>query len=107
MAIEDAALLGLVLSERIDLSAALAKYATLRQPRTSKIVRAATGQQYWYHLHDGEEQRERDEKIGAEVSCEGDPFLWREPFFAPFLYGYDVRTEVDKYSKIENCGACR
>jgi salicylate hydroxylase len=47
-------------------------------------------QQYWYHLHDGKEQEKRDAMIGAEVSCEGDPFLWREPTFAPFLYGYDV-----------------
>ena len=95
ISLEDAAVLGHVLSEGIPLGSALIKYEELRRPRTTKIVRAATSQQYWYHLHDGEAQRERDAIIGAEQSCEGDPFLWREPSFAPWLYGYDAFKEAE------------
>ena len=99
MALEDASVLGHILAdidtEKNALSEALANYVALRQPRTTKIVRAATGQQYWYHLHDGEEQMRRDSMMGADVSCEGDPFLWREPVFSPWLYGYDTRKEVE------------
>jgi salicylate hydroxylase len=93
MALEDAAVLGDVLSENIPLTAALAKYEALRRPRSTKVVRAAKGQQRWYHLADGEEQQHRDAMIGAEQSCEGDPFLWREPVFSPWLYGYDAYKE--------------
>lgn len=88
-------MLGHVLSENLPLPNALAKYEALRRPRTTRIVRAATAQQYWYHLHDGEEQQKRDAIIGAEDSCEGDPFLWREPTFAPWLYGYDAFKEAE------------
>lgn len=94
MALEDAAVLGQVLSEDIPLAAALAKYEALRRPRSTKVVRAAKGQQHWYHLPDGDEQQRRDAMIGAEVSCEGDPFLWREPIFSPWLYGYDAYKEA-------------
>ncbi|RDW63772.1 hypothetical protein BP6252_11317 [Coleophoma cylindrospora] len=96
ISLEDAAVLGQVLTEPISLSQALAKYEDLRRPRTTKIVKAATQQQYWYHLADGEAQKERDAIMGAEVSCIGDPFLWREPVFAPWLYGYDAYEEAHK-----------
>jgi salicylate hydroxylase len=94
MALEDAAVLGHVLTEKIPLTTALAKYEALRRPRSTRVVRAAKGQQYWYHLPDGEEQQRRDAMIGAEESCEGDPFLWREPVFSPWLYGYDAYKEA-------------
>ncbi|EON98870.1 putative fad binding domain-containing protein [Phaeoacremonium minimum UCRPA7] len=95
MALEDAAVLGHVLSQSIPLAAALAQYEILRRPRSTKVVRAAKGQQYWYHLPDGEEQKRRDSMIGAEESCNGDPFLWREPVFSPWLYGYDAYKEAE------------
>ncbi|OQV09877.1 FAD binding domain-containing protein [Cladophialophora immunda] len=94
--VEDAAVLGQVLTEPISLSAALAKYEALRKPRTTEVVRAATRQQGWYHLPDGEKQQMRDAMIGAPMSMEGDPFLWREPTFAPWLYGYDAYAEAKK-----------
>jgi salicylate hydroxylase len=96
IAVEDAAVLGQLLTEHVSLSEALAKYEALRKPRTAEVVNAATRQQYWYHLPDGDAQRERDAMIGAEVSVEGDPFLWREPAFAPWLYGYDAHKEAEK-----------
>ena len=96
ISLEDAAVLGHILAQRIPLSEAIVQYEALRRPRTTKIVAAATAQQYWYHLHDGEAQKHRDTVMGAEVSCEGDPFLWREPTFAPWLYGYDAYAEAEK-----------
>ncbi|KAL2208517.1 putative salicylate hydroxylase [Sarocladium strictum] len=100
MAVEDAAVLGLVLdsktSDDSSLGEALRRYESLRRPRSTKIVRAATSQQHWYHLTDGDEQERRDQLMGAEESVEGDPFLWRAPSFAPFLYGYDAFEEVKK-----------
>lgn len=96
ISLEDAAVLGQLLTEPITLSEALSKYEDLRRPRTTKIVKAATQQRYWYHLPDGEAQRERDAMMSAEISCLDDPFLWREPVFAPWLYGYDAYKEAEK-----------
>ncbi|KAK4937278.1 hypothetical protein LTR10_022035 [Elasticomyces elasticus] len=96
ISLEDAAVLGHILAQRIPLSEAIVQYEALRRPRTTKIVQAATQQQYWYHLADGEVQKKRDEIMGAEKSCEGDPFLWREPTFAPWLYGYDAYEEAER-----------
>ena len=92
--IEDAAILGFVLTENVPLSAALGKYEALRKPRTTAVVRAATRQQKYYHMQDGEAQQKRDSMIGAEISPEDDPFLWRERTFAPWLYGYDAYAEA-------------
>jgi salicylate hydroxylase len=97
--VEDAAVLGQVLTEPISLSAALAKYQALRKPRSTEVVRAATRQQGWYHLPDGEKQQMRDAMIGSEQSMEGDPFLWREPTFAPWLYGYNAYAEAKKQTE--------
>jgi len=96
ISLEDAAVLGHVLTKPTTLSEALSRYEDLRRPRTTKIVKAATQQRYWYHLSDGEAQRARDAMMGAEISCPGDPFLWREPVFAPWLYGYDAYDEAEK-----------
>ncbi|CAK7205514.1 hypothetical protein SEUCBS139899_008290 [Sporothrix eucalyptigena] len=96
ISLEDAAVLGQVLTESIPLAEAVKKYESLRQPRTTKIVHSATRQQFWYHLADGPKQQERDAIMGLEVSPEDDPFLWREPVFAPWLYGYDAYAEAKK-----------
>lgn len=96
ISLEDAAVLGHMLAQRIPLFDAIVRYEALRRPRTTKIVHAATQQQYWYHLSDGDVQRHRDAVMGAEVSSPGDPFLWREPVFAPWLYGYDAYEEAEK-----------
>jgi salicylate hydroxylase len=84
------------LTERIPLAEAIQKYEDLRIPRTTKIVNAATGQQYWYHLKDGKAQEDRDAMFARKDSFENDPFLWREPVFAQFLYGYDAYAEAQK-----------
>ncbi|OAA61050.1 Aromatic-ring hydroxylase-like protein [Niveomyces insectorum RCEF 264] len=96
ISLEDAAVLGQVLAEKLPLAEALKKYEALRRPRTTKIVHAATRQQFWYHLPDGEKQEARDAIMGDPESREGDPFLWREPVFAPWLYGYDAYKEAKK-----------
>ncbi|CAK7237313.1 hypothetical protein SBRCBS47491_009933 [Sporothrix bragantina] len=96
ISLEDAAVLGQVLTESIPLAEAIKKYESLRQPRTTKIVHSATRQQFWYHLADGPKQQERDAIMGQEVSPIDDPFLWREPVFAPWLYGYDAYAEAKK-----------
>ncbi|KAF8850823.1 hypothetical protein BDZ45DRAFT_731307 [Acephala macrosclerotiorum] len=81
--LEGAAVLGQLLTESIALSEILAKYEAIRRPRTTGVVKASSQQQHWYNLHNGEEQRERDRTMGAKVPQEGDPFLWKDPAFAP------------------------
>ena len=49
-------------------------------------------QQYLYHLHDGPEQEERDQKIAAKE--EGEALAWRDSGSAPMLLGYLVEKDV-------------
>ncbi|CZR67497.1 related to salicylate hydroxylase [Phialocephala subalpina] len=94
--LEDAAVLGQLLTEPIPLAKVLAKYESIRRPRTTSVVKASSQQQYWYNLPDRPEQRERDRIMSAEIPQEEDPFLWKDPVFAPWLFGYDAHEEARK-----------
>ena len=59
------------------------------------IVKRGNLQQYLYHLHDGEEQRERDRKMAAKE--EGEALAWRDSGLSPQLLGYEVCKDVDRY----------
>ena len=89
MAIEDAAVLGNLLS-RIShvsqLGPLLKAYQDLRLERTALVQANSRASQRVYHLPDGEEQRARDEKIKRSAKANDDE-----------IFGYDAYAEVDKW----------
>lgn len=118
MALEDAGVLGLCLGRMKGTSAgekqkALRVYEACRRERTEEVVRRGTYNQWIYHLQDGEEQRQRDEKMRffegldsqwlssrdaklPEVNETGeDPFPWRYHGVGRWLLTYDMWKDVD------------
>ncbi|KAI0376088.1 FAD/NAD(P)-binding domain-containing protein [Hypomontagnella monticulosa] len=118
MALEDGAALGLCLSMLTDKSqeqklSALKIYEDCRKERTEKVVERGNLQQYIYHIHDGEEQKERDKKLKkfGEVDEElfrnpesitrprtesgDDPLPWRYYGVGGWLLTYDVEKDVE------------
>jgi salicylate hydroxylase len=68
MSLEDAHVLGLCLGKlqgkRVrEKKRALHVYEQCRRPRTERVVQRGNLQQHLNHLHDGEEQRERDRAV--------------------------------------------
>lgn len=108
MAFEDGAVLGECLSRLPDNSLisktsaeflhakrhALAVFQECRKQRTKMVVERGNIQQYLYHLHDGQEQQERDYKMQMTPTPEGEALAWRDPGLAPKLLGYDHIADV-------------
>ncbi|KAK6596224.1 FAD binding domain-containing protein [Botrytis cinerea] len=109
MSLEDAAVLGELLSQYPKSSSTLSAtsnlkssflqhtlpiYQALRAPRTQIVVERGNTQQYLYHLSDGPEQIERDRKMREQE--DGEALAWRDKGFAPWLLGYRVSDEVEK-----------
>ncbi|KAM0315133.1 hypothetical protein ACHAPQ_011656 [Fusarium lateritium] len=125
MALEDGGVLGLCLSKLTDKSPesklkALAVYEACRRKRTEMVVQRGTYNQWIYHLHDGQEQEERDERfrqygkhdeewlsgenpILPKSSETGeDPFPWRYHGVGRWLLTYDMWKDVDeKFAQVE------
>ncbi|KAI1373301.1 FAD/NAD(P)-binding domain-containing protein [Hypoxylon crocopeplum] len=118
MALEDAAALGLCLSKLTDRSReqkvhALKVYEECRKERTEMVVARGNFQQYMYHIHDGEEQRDRDERLKkfGEIDEElfknpealtqprtesgDDPLPWRYYGVGGWLLTYDLEKDVE------------
>lgn len=108
MAFEDAAVLGECLS-RLPNDPSISKasatfiahkrhaldvFQKCRKARTKMVVERGNLQQYLYHLHDGEEQRQRDAKMQMVPTPEGEALAWRDPGLAPKLLGYDHIADV-------------
>jgi salicylate hydroxylase len=99
MCIEDGAVLGECFSRisstsSVDIKNALAVYEKCRKDRTERIVQRSTLQQHLAHLHDGEEQEERDRKMRMIPTPVGEAFVWRDPEIGPWLLGYDHVEDV-------------
>lgn len=97
MALEDAAVLGECLGRiksREDVFMALAVYEACRRERTARVVERGNVQQELYHLHDGEEQRERDRKMKMCPTEPGEALAWRDPDMGPWLLGWQCEREV-------------
>jgi hypothetical protein len=47
-----------------------------------------------YHLHDGREQEERDQKMRMVPTPAGEALAWRDPELSPKLLGYDYVADV-------------
>lgn len=86
-AIEDAAVLARCLARVDDTARALRIYEDLRRDRTAKVQLAARGNATMFHLPDGPDQRERDERLGANS---GDGATHRNAW----LYEYDIEAET-------------
>ncbi|KAI1325989.1 FAD/NAD(P)-binding domain-containing protein [Xylariaceae sp. FL0255] len=120
MALEDGGVLGLCLGRLTDKSPAskrkaLQVYEACRRERTEKVVQRGSYNQWIYHLHDGPEQQERDEKfrhyekvdrewlsqdspIIPRVQETGDdPFPWRYHGVGRWLFNYDMWQDVEEH----------
>ncbi|KAJ9139427.1 Aromatic-ring hydroxylase-like protein [Pleurostoma richardsiae] len=118
MALEDGGVLGLCLARIKDKSPeskklALKVYEDCRKARTETVVARGSYNQWIYHLHDGEDQRARDErfKIFEEkdrqwqsqpdftlpvVNETGeDPFPWRYYGVGRWLLTYDMEKDIN------------
>ncbi|KAI1497853.1 FAD/NAD(P)-binding domain-containing protein [Biscogniauxia marginata] len=123
MALEDGAALGLCLTKLTNKSRkqkihALRIYEECRRERTERVVERANLQKEMNHLHDGVEQRKRDENLkkfeeidkrwieNLEATMEPhqglgeDPFPWRYHGVGYWLLTYDVEKDVeDRWSR--------
>lgn len=113
MAIEDAAVLGNLLSRISHISQLgplLKAYQDLRLPRTATVQESSRLNQLIFHLPDGPEQRERDENMRKAMALElagntaelqresvGNQNQWADKTKSDSLFGYDADAEVDKW----------
>lgn len=70
-------------------------YEKCRIERTDKIVTRSSWEQYQQHLHDGEEQEERDRRTKMVPPPRGECFAFRDSEIGPWLMGYDHIRYVD------------
>jgi len=114
MAIEDAAVLGNLLSRisRISqLGSLLEAYQDLRVGRAAAVQKSSRLTKGFFHLPDGPEQRERDENMRKAMALEfsggssggslpepaGNQNLWAGRAETDAFFGYDADVEVDKW----------
>ena len=86
MAIEDAAVLGNLLSRlscKSQIPLLLKVYQDLRLPRTAEVQKSSTLNQRIFHLPDGEEQRQRDSDMRKA--------MYRDPWFLGQEHGYEMK----------------
>jgi salicylate hydroxylase len=119
MAVEDGAILGLLLDKlqaaglstqsgerNAQINTVLRLYEQLRKDRTKTNVAGAVSTRHYYHLHDGEEQRQRDEDLAAmpssnwQGSC---AFIWADAEYQRSLLGFDVLADASE--KFEQAAA--
>jgi salicylate hydroxylase len=122
MSLEDGHVLGLCLGaiknrSTSEKTKALNIYERCRRERTEKVVARGNRQQYLYHVHDGEEQQERDRLLGefakfngkgriereqyeaAGLSVEMDPLAWRWGGVGSWLLTYVCEEDVERRTK--------
>lgn len=113
MAIEDAAVLGNLLSRISHISQLgplLKAFQDLRLPRTATVQESSRLNQHIFHLPDGPEQRERDESMRVAMALElagktaelrhqsvGNQNQWADKTKSDILFGYDADAEVDRW----------
>lgn len=108
--IEDGAVLGLLLSpshfkSKGDLPHALRTFEKLRKERSERIARETLAQRRDFCLRDGEEQRERDERMmrgegrgGEGQNGKGFPCRWMDERVKARIFGYDAGKDVEGVS---------
>ena len=112
MAVEDGAILGLLLdkfqktgvpSSQSDTNARLSSlfqfYQDLRKRRTEVNVAGAVHTRHYYHLPDGDEQKSRDSELAslAGMKWQGRcSFNWGDAEYQRSLLGFDVLEDAGK-----------
>jgi len=119
MSLEDGHVLGLCLGKIKNKSTAEKKraldvYERCRRERTERVVSRGNRQQYLYHVHDGEVQQERDQKLRAfaefngkgkisreqyeakGLKVEDDPLAWRWGGVGSWLLTYVCEDDVER-----------
>ncbi|KAJ9608062.1 hypothetical protein H2200_007050 [Cladophialophora chaetospira] len=109
MAIEDGAVLGYLLGQYAKkvsheslatsqdcVPEVLALYEKLRKSRTTINVLGAVTNRKYFHLHDGEEQRERDEALAALDWFHGQArWKWIDSRYQQDLLGFDALKDAE------------
>ena len=97
-AVEDAAVLGLVLSKiesKNDIPVALKAYELSRKERAEKVRNTASHARTVLHMPDGDEQMKRDLAF-ANVAVGGEnPDPWGDPAARKFLWSFDVEQDFN------------
>lgn len=112
MAVEDGAILGLLLAQfqnagiptdqtkkNANLTDLLLLYEDLRKKRTEVNVAGAVDTRHYYHLADGDEQKERDKALAElpiqnwQGSC---LFNWGDAQYQRSLLGLDVLADAER-----------
>jgi salicylate hydroxylase len=128
MSLEDAHVLGLCLGRiknktTAEKKKALDVYEKCRRERTERVVSRGNRQQYLYHVHDGEDQQERDRQLRAfgdfngqgkisreqyeakGLKVEDDPLAWRWGGVGSWLLTYVCEEDVEnRWREIESNG---
>lgn len=116
MAIEDAAVLGRLLSHvsrPSQVAPLLHAYESLRLPRTAATQVSSRLNQHIFHLPDGPEQVARDqamrvameaEKNANEVSTIGNPNQWADKEKNHIQFGYDADEMAERWWNEEGQG---
>lgn len=118
MSLEDGHVLGLCLGRienktNAEKKRALEVYESCRRTRTERVVSRGNMQQYLYHVHDGPDQEERDQKLRAFANFNGkgrisrdeyekcglkaeeDPLAWRWGGVGSWLLTYVCEDDVE------------
>jgi salicylate hydroxylase len=112
MAVEDGAILGLLLGKAQTsglpsqpelknsyLSSLFKLYQDIRKQRAEINVAGAVWTRHYYHLPDGEEQRQRDEELAGLPATEWQgkcSFNWGDAEYQQSLFGYDVFVDAEE-----------
>lgn len=96
MAFEDAAVLGAIFEQISDtrlIPDALEAFETVRKPRVDKVKERTLARKVMYGLHDGPEQRLRDEKLALGLENNESPDDLARADFQKWLWGYDAAAD--------------
>jgi salicylate hydroxylase len=119
MSLEDGHVLGLCLGKlkgksTAEKKRALEVYERCRRERTERVVSRGNRQQYLYHVHDGDDQQERDRQLRAfgefngkgkisreqyeakGLRVEDDPLAWRWGGVGSWLLTYVCEDDVER-----------
>lgn len=109
-AVEDAAVLGLVLSKiksKDEIPVALKAYELARKERAEKVQNTAGHTRTVLHMVDGDEQIKRDLAF-ANVALGGEnPDPWGDPAAQRFLWSFDAEQDfIENFDCISTCLTC-
>lgn len=71
-------------------------YNASRRDRTTKVIQASKKMGNIWHMANGPLQEERDRVLLNEVPTAGFPSMLNDPFFQPWLWGYDAKEDAER-----------